>query len=39
MQVPDGKNTFTVTEIFKSVNINIMADAWAQISQPSNNGF
>jgi hypothetical protein len=31
--VPDVKNKFTVTEVFKCININIMAEAWAQISQ------
>jgi hypothetical protein len=39
MQVPDGKTKFTVKEFFKSFNINIMAEAWAQISQSYNNGF
>jgi hypothetical protein len=32
MQVPDGKNKFPVMVFFKSVNINIMAEAWAEIS-------
>jgi hypothetical protein len=33
MQVPDGKNKFNITDFFKSVNINNMAEAWAEISQ------
>jgi hypothetical protein len=39
MQVPDGKNKFTVMEFFKSVNINRMAEAWAQIPQSYIIGF
>jgi hypothetical protein len=37
--VPDGKNKFNLTELFKSVNINIMAEAWAEISQTYIIGF
>jgi hypothetical protein len=37
--VPDGKNKFTETEFFKSVNINIMVEAGALISQSYNIGF
>jgi hypothetical protein len=39
IQVPDGKNKFTVMAFFKSVNINSMAEAWAQISQSYIIGF
>jgi hypothetical protein len=39
MQVSDGKNKFHAKELFKSVNINIMAEAWAQISQSYNTEF
>jgi hypothetical protein len=35
----DDKNKFTVTEFFKSVNINIMAEVWAEISQSYIIGF
>jgi len=43
MQMPDDKNNFTVKEFFNlsisNLSQNIMAEAWAQISQSYNNGF
>jgi len=39
MPVPDGQNKFILKEFYKSTNINIMAEPWAQISQSYKIGF